>query len=306
MNTLNSCKLMNALDIVEDCAQFNIDDVSSPFVMANLTKSGLKYTFGFWIKSDTPGSITVKEQVMETTTDWKRQVVTYIADSTDLQIFFTVPGVYYISRPKLEDGNMPTSWCPSNEDVKQTINTAQTSANEVKEAHTATSERLTATESLVQKLSNSIATLVTDGNGASLMVQDEDGWHFNIGETEAAVNAISQNLELLQEETGDTGATVEALKQAVGDLEKTAERVRIGVWEGEPCIELGESDSDKSLMITNTRILFRVGSNTPTEVTTYGLVTDNIEVKGEIKQGGYVQIVTPDGGWGLLWKGVSD
>jgi hypothetical protein len=201
---------------------------------------------------------------------------------------------------------MPTSWCPSNEDVKLNIETAQTSASEVKEAHTATSERLTAAESLVQKLSNSIATLVTDGNGSSLMVQDEDGWHFNIGETEAAVNAISQNLELLQEETGDTGATVEALKHAVSDLEKTAERVRIGVWEGEPCIELGETDSDKSLMITNTRILFRVGSNTPTEVTTYGLVTDNIEVKGEIKQGGFVQIITPGGGWGLLWKGVSD
>ena len=38
---------------------------------------------------------------------------------------------------------------------------------------------------------------------------------------------------------------------------------------------------------------------------TNGLVTQNIEVRGEIVQGGYVMLNTADGGWGLLWKGVS-
>ena len=166
-------------------------------------------------------------------------------------------------------------------------------------------DRVSAVETLIAQLSDSISMLVTDSNGVSLMQQTENGWTFSMKETEETINNVSSALDELQKDTGDTETTVAILEQAVADLEKTAEYVRIGVWEGEPCIELGESDSDKSLMITNTRILFRVGSNTPTEVTTYGLVTDNIEVKGEIKQGGFVQVITSNGGWGLLWKGVN-
>jgi hypothetical protein len=58
-------------------------------------------------------------------------------------------------------------------------------------------------------------------------------------------------------------------------------------------------------MITNTRIMFMNGANVPTYINTNGIVTQDIEVQGEIIQGGFVMLNTSDGGWGLLWKGVS-
>lgn len=169
----------------------------------------------------------------------------------------------------------------------------------------ATNDRVTTAESLIQQLSNCIEMLVTDENGESLMTQTENGWTFSMKETAEAVSSLTSLLEVLQQETGSTQATVEVLTQAVSDHGKTLDYVTVTTYENEPCIELGESDSNFKLMITNTRIMFMNGANVPTYINTNGLVTQNIEVKGEIVQGGYVMLNTADGGWGLLWKGVG-
>lgn len=167
----------------------------------------------------------------------------------------------------------------------------------------ATSERVTSAESLIQQLSNCIAMLITDENGESLMTQSGDGWTFSMRETNEAVSGLIDALGALQTQTGDTRATVEVLQQAVSDHGETLEYVNVTTFEDEPCIELGESDSDFKLLITNTRIMFKSGANVPTYINTHGLVTQDIEVKGEIVQGGFVMLNTSDGGWGLLWKG---
>lgn len=167
----------------------------------------------------------------------------------------------------------------------------------------ATSERVTSAESIIQQLSNCIAMLITDENGESLMTQSGDGWTFSMKETNEAVSGLIDALGALQTQTGDTRATVDVLRQAVSDHGATLEYVNVTTFEDEPCIELGESDSDFKLLITNTRIMFKSGANVPTYINTHGLVTQDIEVKGEIVQGGYVMLNTSDGGWGLLWKG---
>ena len=169
----------------------------------------------------------------------------------------------------------------------------------------ATSERVTTAESLIQQLSNCIAMLVTDENGESLMTQTEDGWTFSMKETSEAVSSLTNLLETLEQETGSTKAAVEVLTQAISDHGETLEYVTVTTYEDEPCIELGESDSNFKLMITNTRIMFMNGGNVPTYINTNGIVTQDIEVQGEIVQGGFVMLNTSDGGWGLLWKGVS-
>lgn len=169
----------------------------------------------------------------------------------------------------------------------------------------ATSERVTTAESLIQQLSNCIEMLVTDENGESLMTQTENGWTFSMKETAEAVSNISDLLETLQQESGGTKSAVEILQQAATDYGRTLEYVNVKTYEDEPCIELGESDSNFKLLITNTRIMFMNGGNVPTYINTNGIVTQDIEVQGEIVQGGYVMLNTADGGWGLLWKGVS-
>lgn len=169
----------------------------------------------------------------------------------------------------------------------------------------ATNERVTTAETLIQQLSNCISMLVTDENGESLMTQTENGWTFSMKETAEAVSSLTDLMETLQRESGSTQATVDILQQAVTDHGQALKYVNVSTYEDEPCIELGKSDNDFKLLITNTRIMFMNGSNVPTYINTDGLVTKNIEVTGEIVQGGYVMLNTSDGGWGLLWKGVS-
>ena len=139
--------------------------------------------------------------------------------------------------------------------------------------------------------------------GTSLMTQTSDGWTFSMGTIQSTVNNTSNGLNDLTNKVGEVEGTVDTLQQAVDDLGETAKYVKIVVYEDEPCIELGESDSDFKLLITNTRIMFKQGSNTPTYINTDGLVTQNIEVKDEIRQGEFVWRIHGNGNLGLIWKG---
>lgn len=152
-----------------------------------------------------------------------------------------------------------------------------------------------------------IESLVTDSNGSSLMTQTADGgWTFSMANTQSALDELSGSLDELQKKTGDADETVKVLTETVADLGKTAEYIRITTHEGEPCIELGESDSDFKLLITNTRILFMEGSNTPAYITNQSLHIEKAVVERELQQGGFVWTVHGAGNLGLQWKGVSE
>lgn len=181
--------------------------------------------------------------------------------------------------------------------IKRNADSIELTAKKVTE----TDERVTVAESSIKQLADSISMLVTDESGSSLMEQTAEGWTFSTKKIQDSVNNISNNLDTLTKEQGSTSATIDALEQAIKDIEDKAGFVRITNYENEPCVELGKPENDYSLMITNTRILFRVGSNTPTRINADGMVTENIEVENEIRQGGFIQIAY--NGWGLLWKG---
>lgn len=197
---------------------------------------------------------------------------------------------------KLEYGDKSTDYTPSPDDVATDIDEAQTTAD-------SNATRITTVESTIQQLADCISMLVTDGNGASLMTQTENGWTFSMGELQSAVDDVSNAIDTLKKETGDTSATVSILQQAVADLQESAEYIRVTTYEDEPCLELGESDTVFKLLITNTRIMFFDGSDVPTYISNKGLVTQNIEVENELIQGGFVRKVRSNGNLGLIWNG---
>lgn len=158
-------------------------------------------------------------------------------------------------------------------------------------------------ETLIQQLSDSISMLVTDGNGTSLMTQTEDGWTFSTAEIQASVNDISENLNNLTDDLGSTSSAVNVLKQAVADLGEIAEYVKIGTYESEPCIELGESDSEFKMRITNTRILFMEGSNVVAHISNQSLHIKKAVIEDELQQGDFVWQIRSNGNLGLIWKG---
>lgn len=90
---------------------------------------------------------------------------------------------------------------------------------------------------------------------------------------------------------------------SIADLGPLGEYVHISTYEGEPCIELGESDSDFRLVITNTRILFMEGSSVPAYINNQSLHITKAVIEEEIQQGEYVWKVRANGHLGLMWKG---
>ena len=93
-------------------------------------------------------------------------------------------------------------------------------------------------------------------------------------------------------------------QRSIADLGILTEYVKIGVHEGEPCIELGEFDSDFKLIITNTRIMFMEGTAVPAYISGQTLIAQNVEVEQSLKQGGF-SWVSHDGNLGLMWTGST-
>lgn len=221
---------------------------------------------------------------------------------------------------KVELGNKATDWTPAPEDVDVDISDLSTKYSEVKQNvdgitttvadHSTrindTDVELTAVQSVIGQLTDSISMLVTDGNGTSLMTQTDDGWTFSTSSIQNAVDRTSESLAELIEQCGNTDAAVEVLTNAVADLGVMADYIKIGTYEDEPCIELGESDSNFKLMITNTRIMFMDGSDIPAYISNKSLHIKKAVIEEELHQGGFSWVTRSNGHLSLIWKGVTE
>lgn len=203
-------------------------------------------------------------------------------------------------RPKIEHGNKATDWTPAPEDMASSAD-----VEEVRGELEHVDDKTDQAHSLIQQLSDSILTLVTDADGTSYLKQTSSGWEFSTSHIQEVVNTTREGLDALTNDLGDTNGVVNALQASVNELETIGEYVKIGTYDGEPCIELGEGDSDFTLIITNTRILFREGSGTPAYMTNQSLFIKKAVIEEELQQGGFVWQARSNGNLGLIWKGVT-
>lgn len=90
---------------------------------------------------------------------------------------------------------------------------------------------------------------------------------------------------------------------SIADIGKIGDYVHIGTYEDEPCIELGESDSDFRLIITNTRIMFMEESDVPAYINNQSLNIKKAVIEEELQQGNFVWKIRSNGNMGLVWKG---
>lgn len=155
---------------------------------------------------------------------------------------------------------------------------------------------------------NSIHSEVKDseGNTTRGIYMDTDG-QFNFGDE-------TNFVKYYRDEDGTYRLAISAdsilyalngKQYSVADLGQIGEYVHIGTYEGEPCIELGESDSDFKLIITNTRIMFMEGSSIPAYINNQSLHITKAVIEEEIQQGQFVWKVRQNGNLGLMWKGAE-
>lgn len=300
MNALESYFITTPDGKTGECGKFVIDDLNQAFVLSNIMTVGRKYSFSFWVRSDSDCSVLAAGTIFSSSTEWSYHTTTFEAMTSDLRIHFFAAGTYYIYHPQLELGTIASDYAPAAEDLEADLKDYANATYPTKEdLETSLSEHAS---SLIQQLNDLIKMVVTDASGESMMEQTADGWTFSMASIQSSLDQVSQNLDALNNELGNTNDTVGVLSNTVGTL---SEYVKITVYEDEPCIELGEGDSDFKLLITNTRIMFMEGSNVPTYISNNTLVTNKIRVETEIQQGDFVWARRANGNLGLAWKEVS-
>lgn len=192
----------------------------------------------------------------------------------------------------------------SKKNVEEEVNNAQNSAGEAQSIANDAASRVVIHESTIQQLADSIAMLVTDGNGASLMTQTENGWTFNMAEFTNKLDAAASGVNELNNNMNGTANTIDALRQSMSDLGALANYIKIKMDGDQPCIELGEGDNAFKLLITNTAINFMEGSTTPANISNHALNIGKANIEDELQIGGYAWVKRPNGHTSMTWRGV--
>ena len=210
---------------------------------------------------------------------------------------------------KLEKGDKSTDWTPALEDVFRDIELAQETAdNALTSVSTA--------ETTIQQLADSIASLVRDGNGGSLIKQGSDGlYYFDISEIEDNISDTANAVSDLEGVVLDVNGQIDVLKSTAAALQQRTEYVRSYTDENDqPCLELGEGDSTYKAYITNSGIQLMDGSTAATVVNRQMLIIEKALIKTELQigddtdtsiSGVWVWKRRNNGNFGLMWKGVT-
>lgn len=222
MNTLESALITSPTGVEEECALFKIDTVSNPFVFSNITTTGEQYTLTIWVKSTASKTLVAAGTTVAVTTEWKKHIVTFVADSSNMLFRFQNTGDYYIYHAKLELGNVSTDWTPAPED---------------------SGDEFASVNQELQIIRESVSQLSVNADGITETVS----------KTETAVNSLTEEVESTRQELSEVKQTsdqftVELQKITDDGVEKVT--TKTGFTFNEEGLSITKSDSDISSQIT--------------------------------------------------------
>lgn len=234
-------------------------------------------------------------------TAWTRYWITVQAtadiEQVSLRIENVINGkVLYLCGFKLEKGNRATDWTPAPEDMatSEEVEMAQTAADNAQSTAIATETRVSSVELAIDTIKNAISTLIVDENGQSAMTQTSDGWTFNISNITNQLDDTASTLTELSGRSDVADKAIENLNSIAADLgTKTAYINMTTDDSGNPCIELGKSDNDFKVRITNTAVEFLEGTSKIAYVSNKTLYIERAVIKNELQIGE---------GTGFVWK----
>lgn len=184
--------------------------------------------------------------------------------------------------------------------------TAQKAADKAQADADATGSRVTVAESTIKQLSDSISHLVTDKNGTSLMTQTSNGWTFNMGAINQTLNSAKDQLNNLSGQVTEAEKIIDGVNDLANDIAKKTAYMNVTTVDGQPAIELGQTNSGFKLRITNTSIDFLDGSSRIAYISNKVLYIEKAIIKDELQIGdgkGFVWKRRSNGNMGLRWVG---
>ena len=135
------------------------------------------------------------------------------------------------------------------------------------------------------------------------MTQTDTGWTFSMAEVLASLESTSSSVNGINEDVNNINMLLDALNEDVTNLGAYTDYIHFGVDNGQPCIILGETDSEFKVVITNTDIRFMEGTSVPANISNQALNIGKAVISEELKQGNFVWIARSNGNYGLLWRG---
>lgn len=142
------------------------------------------------------------------------------------------------------------------------------------------------TSSNIELIKNALSTLITDENGQSMMKQTSDGWVFEMKSILEVMNTNSEKVEELEGSAAETKSEVEQMDTLVKKLQENTAWIRMGETEdGEAYILLGSQDSNFQLVITQTKISFMEGDESPAYMSNKTMVITKAYVKDQLQIG---------------------
>lgn len=240
------------------------------------------------------------------TTEWARYVikgVTLTADNADSVRFTVVENVTgnftaSIKNVKVERGITATDWTLAPEDMPTSdqVDGIQQDVTNIGDTVNGFDDRVTNAESQIQSLGDSISTLVTDEDGTSLMEQTSDGWKFNIGGIQSA----------LQDQINQVATTTGELGTQLDNIINVTSYITMGQTDdGNPYIELGTTEGYFKIRITNESIDFLEGTNRLAYVTNQQLYINTATIQTDLRIGDAPSFIwrrRQNGNLGLRWE----
>lgn len=213
---------------------------------------------------------------------------------------------FKIANLKIEKGNKATDWTPAPEDVQQGIDNAQTDANNVNnKIDNEIAPSIEYAKSQIEVLNKSISSLVVDQNGGSLMTQTSNGWQFNIGAIQSALNGAIGDIQEVQGDISGVTELANKTNQLANDVAKKTAYINMTQDEsGQPVMELGQQNGEFRLRITNTSMDFMQGSQRIAYLSNRQLYIQSSVVTDEMKIGataGYIWKKRANGHMGLRY-----
>ena len=190
MNTLEQISIRSPAEKDETCAKFVIDDISFPFTFHNVTKAGQQYTLGFYVKSETAGTLTIFDKVYNTTTEWQKLAITFDATEANVSIFFSTLGTYYFYHTQLETGCKDTHFERAPEDVEE----------EIQSVSNKTAELVIDLDSIISRVS----ATETDMNSLESRV--------NVAETKLTADGLTTIIGTYYTTTGDVNNAIAGIE----------------------------------------------------------------------------------------------
>lgn len=236
---------------------------------------------------------------LKATNQWGR----YVGQLTNIDPSITNIYVHFIKQqsngslkyrhPKLEIGDKVSDYSLAPEDLISSIENVQNNVDKNYEQSVAD----------LKVLQDRIDSIVVTDESGSQVIQTADGVRWNLTQMQQGVNNALDSAATANENAENAQTSADQLKDQVNDItQKTAYMQIVQQEDGNPCLELGSSDNDFKVRLTNTSLGFYQGTLRVAYISNQALYIETAIIKSSLQFGetsGFVWKLRENGNFGL-------